>query len=506
MREVPASVGQPGSSLFAKFRDLAKEGAIYGTGSMAQRLAALVLLPLYTTVLSSAEYGILGLVLITGQIAEIVFALGLRASLFRSFYDYDDEKARRVVVSTVLILTAGSGLLLLFGGVVFADDLAALVLGDRQYASYFVLLTIITACSLFNETALALLRARHQPVKYAVLQLLFFLTKVALIVYFVAGRDWGVRGVLVGYVTAALVFAVVFFWFIRDSLLLGFSRSEARKMAGYGGPLVLVGLFGFVSTYVDRYVLKYYADLHEVGLYTLGYQLGMLMVVVLVTPSKLVWGPMFLSVKDDNNFKEFCAKALTYLMFVGGFVFLAVALLSKELLRIMADPEFWEAYTVVPIIAITYLLWGARTVLEVGVLLKRKTGAIAWYMFAGAAINVGLNFAWIPRHGMMGAAYATLVSFAVVITIDCVYNRKLYPIDYEWKRITKLGLTLAVAFATGYFYAVEGLYLSIAFKVGIILAYPFVLLLLGFYQPEEITALRRAARGLATSLRRRHPR
>ena len=88
-------------SLYDTFKKTGKQGIIYGIGSVTQRLSAIILIPLYTTVLLSEEYGTLGLLLISGHIALTFFSLGLRSSLFRSFYDYDDDHNRKIVISTI---------------------------------------------------------------------------------------------------------------------------------------------------------------------------------------------------------------------------------------------------------------------------------------------------------------------------------------------------------------------------------------------------------------------
>jgi len=492
----------PDLSLFKKFKTVGKHGILYGTGSVARQLAAIVLIPLYTRVLTSADYGMLGLIIITGQIAGTVFALGLRSGLLRSFYDYTEDAPRKVVISTVLFLTAANSIILFLCGLLFCGYLSAQLFGSREYRFYIILIISSAVLDMFNQIVFAVFRARQKPGKFISLQMLFFLIKVCVIIYLVAIKGWAVKGVLVGQLTANGIAAFVLFWSVRNYIVPKFSLFEAHKMIRYGAPLVLVGIFGFVSTYIDRYILNFYVNLNKVGLYTLAYQLGMLMVVLLVTPVKQVWGPIFLSVKDHYNFEKFCAKSLTYLVVIGGFVFLPIALLSKELLYIMSSPEYWDAYTVIPIIAFTYLIWSTRSVLEVGILLKRRTMAIASYTLMGAAINIFLNIILIPRYGMTGAACATLVSFTATIIVDYIYNRRLFKIEYEWRRIAKAYIAIGIIFSAGYFYIIDNIYLSIAFKAVIIMLYPFLLLLLGFYENQEIARAKEVIHAVVKSFRR----
>jgi O-antigen/teichoic acid export membrane protein len=490
MPEVSEHVSPARQSLAQTFTRVGRQGLVYGTGSIVQHLAAFVLLPLYTSALTTAEYGTLGLVLVTGQIAATIAALGLRPGLFRSYYDHAAEADRRTLIATVVYLTVGSSVLLCLLGIGSAAYLSEWILGTRAHALYFVLITLSAAGNCFGEIGFAVFRVRQQPAHFVVARLVVFLLRVGLVIYFVAVRGWGVFGVLLGYVLADAVSAAILLYQVREQVVLRFSWLEARKTLHFGAPLVLVGLFGFVSTYADRYILNALTSRSDVGLYTLAYQFGMLMVIVLITPVKLVWGPAFLSIKDQENFHQVCALALTYVMFLGGFLFLGIALLSEEVLQLIADPEFWAAYRIIPIIALTYLIWSARSLLEVGVQLARRTSAIAVLTLIGGGLNVGLNLLLIPGFGIMGAACATLISFSLVIIIDYLYNRRLVRIDYEWARIARVYLTVGVLLIGGSLLSPANVYLSAAVKLALIAAYPLLLLLLGFYRRGEIAQIK----------------
>ena len=473
------------STLTSKFTTLGKESSMYAAGSVIGRLAGIVLIPLYTSVLASSEYGIMGLVIITGQIAGVLFALGLRAAMLRSYYDHEDGLSRITIISTSIVITIISGAVLLALSFVISGPLSGHLFGTAEYGSFFVLVLSYAVTEMFSQLALEVFRARRKPGRFVVFQTLSLILRTGIIVYLVAYKHWGIKGVLAGQLIASVIVTVIMFWFIRDCLVPRFSQADARKMLRYGGPLIFVGIFGFVSNYIDRYILNHYVTLEEVGLYTLAYQLGMLINVMLIAPLKRVWGPAFLSAKDHDNCKDFCAKAFTYVIAIAGFVFLGVSLLSKELLLMISDPQYWDSYKVIPIIALTYAIWSTRSIIEVGVVIKRKTAVIAIYTFIGAAINIVLNIIMIPRYGMTGAAWATLISFVVTLAIDYAYNRKLFRIEYEWARVAKVSLISALLFSAGYFYVIDNIWLSIAFKAGLLILYPVMFFVIGFFEDPE---------------------
>jgi len=491
------------STLGRKFRVFAQQGVLYGAGSIVGRLAGIILIPLYTRLLATSEYGILGLIVMTGQIAGVVFALGLRPGMMRSFYDYDRDEPRKVVISTVIFLTAVNSIVLLVCGLLLSVFLSKAFFGGSQYQLYFTLIIASTVCDMFNLLAFAVFRARQEAKKFVLFQTLSLLLRAGIIIYLVAAAGWGIKGVIAGQLIANGIFTVVLLGLIKKHIVARFSMPEARKMIRYGTPLVFVGIFGFVLNYLDRFFLNYYVTLEEVGLYTLAYQFGMLVNILLIGPLKRLWGPAFLSVKEDDNFSRFCAKSLTYVIAIAGFVFLGVALLSKEVLILISSEAYWDSYTVIPIIALTYAIWSARSLVEVGVVLKRKTSAIAFYTLIGAVLNIDLNLILIPQYGMAGAAWATLISFVITLGIDYAYNRSLFRIEYEWARLIKICAVVAVVFSAGYLYEISNLYLSIAFKLGIIVVlYPLGLLLLRFFDEPETARIKKTLGAVAGHLRR----
>ncbi len=477
-------------TLFELFSELGKHGAIYGLSSIVNGLTAFLLIPLYTTVLPSADYGTLGLIVLTGQIGGLLFGLSLTSSLSRSFYDYSTFKEQQTVVSTAIGVILVSGSLMLVLSTLFAGDLSNWLFSHRSFAPYFIVVAVYTLLTLLNETAFVIFRLQKRSTLFAIMRFVSFLVEISVIIYLVAFREMGIWGVLIGRLAASLGILLPLAWLLRKFISVRLSAVEARKMIRYGFPLTLAGVSGFVFIYIDRYFLNYYINLGEVGVYTLANQFGIVMNILLIAPIKMVWGPMFLSIKENDNFTLFCARALTYIVLLGGVLFLSLSLLAREAIRLMSTPEYWSAYSVVPIIALTYWIWSTRSVIEVGVAIKRQTLFVAANSFMGATINVLLNIVLVPSFGMTGAAYATLITYMAMIGVDYVYNQRLLPIGYEWVRLGKISLASALLFGIGYFLIFNNILLSIGFKLALVGSYPCILWVMGFFEPVEVRRLR----------------
>ena len=117
-------------------------------------------------------------------------------------------------------------------------------------------------------------------------------------------------------------------------------------------------------------------------------------------------------------------------------------------------------------------------------------GVIGSYTAKGrgpdSTLNIGLNFWLIPAYGMLGAAYATLAAYALLLLVRTWNAQKLYPVPYQWRRVGMVLVAAGVLTALG-----KLLPTSLPLAIGLTLVYPLSLGVLGFYSPLERARLRR---------------
>jgi O-antigen/teichoic acid export membrane protein len=489
------------TSLYEKFKETGKHGIIYGIGAVIEKTITFILLPLYTTRFSASDYGILGLLNITGTLIATVFTIGINYGLLRSYYDYRDERNRKGVISTAFFILLISGFVLLVIGFIFSGKFSIVLFDTTNYRLHFIIIVITSFFNVINVIPFVVFRVKKYSLRFIICQIIFLLIGIGLIIYLVNYREWGVMGALVGNLAMAFITCVTLYIYIRKEIICKFVKIEFKNMLLMGIPLIPANISIFVVSAIDRYFLNYYSTTHEVGLYNLAYNFGNIITVLLATPISLIWPAMYLSVKEDKDAKEFYSRSLVYFLGVSLFLFLGVALLAKEIIQIVSNKEFWDAYLVLPILVLTYSFWSLRKIINVAIILKRKTEGSAYINIIGAGIAIGLNFLLVPRYGMLGAAYATFITYVIVILLMFLYNQKLMRLNYEWKRILKLLSATGVIFFIGYFIRFDNLILSIVFKIIIILLFPILLYLLRFYTNGEIQKIKEIFKSVLIKLK-----
>jgi O-antigen/teichoic acid export membrane protein len=143
----------------------------------------------------------------------------------------------------------------------------------------------------------------------------------------------------------------------------------------------------------------------------------------------------------------------------------------------------------VPPLAFAAAVFGGYIVMAIGVGRSRRT-QFNWVVTGGAALlNVVLNLALIPSYGMMGAAIATLAAYALMFVGMTLNAQRVYPVPYQWRRVVTVLGAAATLTVVG-----KALDLPLGAYLAIVVSYPLVLLLLGFYLPGELRVVRRRLR------------
>jgi O-antigen/teichoic acid export membrane protein len=250
-------------------------------------------------------------------------------------------------------------------------------------------------------------------------------------------------------------------------------------------PLLPTALLLWATNFSDRFFLVKLADTEEVGLYSVGVRIASPMVLML-TAFRNAWPAFAYSIEDEAEAKRTYAWVLTYLVAITAWVATGLGLLAPWLVGWLAADPFASASRVVPLLAFSAVAFSGYIVVAIGVGRARRTQFNWVVAAAGAAVNVALNLALIPRYGMLGAAIATLAAYATMFVGMAWWAQRIYPVRYQWRRVVTAMLAGAGLVVVGKLVG-GGLPVAVALS----LAYPFALVPLGFFLPAERRAVRR---------------
>jgi len=472
-------------SLAFQIRRLARHSAIYGFGGILSRLLAVFLLPLYTSYLGPRGFGKIEIITALTTVVVIVLSAGISSAFFRFYFDSKDPDRRILIVRTTFWFTMGMATLGLVVGVAFAGSISHLLrLGNDPW---LVRAGAVGLWAQMNYAQLTnLFRVEERSVQFVIASVTNILITVGATVLLVVGLHKGATGAVVGNFIGTLVVYVALLGYRRYQLGLQFDRKLLREMNRFGLPLIPSALALWAITFIDRLFVNAYKGLAEAGVYSLAVRTSSVVVFVIIA-FRLAWPAFAYSIEDDAAAKRTYSFVLTYLLFICCWISIALGALAPWIVRILApsQPAFYRADEAVGVLAFAATAYAGYTVLAIGIGRARQT-QFNWIISGiAAALNIALNFALIPPYGMMGAAVSTAAAYVALFVGMALNSQRVYPVPYQWRRVLTLSAVAIALTAVGYELR------SFPVSIALCLAYPLLLLPLGFYLPAERARLRR---------------
>jgi O-antigen/teichoic acid export membrane protein len=476
---------------------LAQDTVIYGGTRVVLKSLAFLLVPLYAHYLTPAEFGILELILATAALVDVF--INLPGTLARFYFDRDDRQWRRRVITTFLAIEASYPAVLIGALIIFSDRLADGVLGSTTYAAFFVIALCDVYLTNVVDVPMSLCRLRRKPLTFAFYSLTRGLTQIVLSVLLVAVWHFGVKGILIAsLVSVCVAFVLTSREYIHD-LTRRFESGLLRDMLAFAWPTVLTALAFYTLTLVDRFFVSAFHGKEATGLYGVAFRYAQV-VAVGVFAFRMGWPQWHFSWLHSGRHPEMVARGATHYFFGIGALAVLVSLWIRPLFLLIMPDRYLDATLAVPPLALAGVAAGAFTVFAVGFNVTKRMRLLSVIAVVGAAAAIGLYFLLVPPFSYVGAAWGTAAAMGILALMAGVAGQRIYPVPWDARRIgLALGLTLALALAALALDAWVGAAVSLPLRVALTLAYPLVLVSLGYFTRDEL-AKARAAIG---SLRRR---
>ncbi len=476
--------------MIGSVRKFFQQSVVYTLGNILRKSLSFLIVPVVTRFMPASEYGVYALLMALNAWLTEIYHLGLGTAVTRIYFDFRDQELRKRYLGSiwafVTIFTFVLSLLLtLVGRPVFAR-----VLRDIPFWPHVLLVVWATFFGMFGLLPYVVLRIREETWKFVLIVVGNALGSGGLSILFVVVFRLQALGMVLAVFVTTIVFMGIFGFLLRGMISLklrGYPVLQwLRSSLVYGIPIVLLELGWVVLESSDRFLLQHYLSLETVGLYSLGYALSK--VINYVTDSvELAWAPFFYRTAAEQSAEApgIFAYAASYycgLLIVLG---LAVVLFRHQFVAVMAPREYWGAVQVTPVIVLASVFRGLYNIPARGLMQEKRTHYFPGIVFAGAGINVLLNVLFIPRFGMMGAAWATAIAHAVMLVVTFVVSQRTYPIPYELGRIGKLVGAAGIILAAGELLPAPNGMLGLAYRSALFLSFPLLLYWFGFFGRAE---------------------
>lgn len=478
--------------MLQKLKQTAKQTIIYSLGNISSKLIGFVLLPLYTSFLSTQEYGIFAILEVTATIMVAVCSFKLSTAMMRWC---STEKSEYKTKSILFTTYTSAFLIIVFLNIIlqpFRNSFSILFFGNSQYQQYFLILLLSVSFEILNLFSFDLIRLKERSVFYILISITRLSTILILNIYFIKYLSLGVKGILLSQLIGNALITIITLPVLIKNMVFKFYYQELKKMLKYGIPLVFSTISMMLLTMGDRFIIKYFLNYSEVGIYSLGYKIASVVNVLIIQSFQTGFLPIAYKNFDKPDAQRFFSKTLTYYTFILVISSLGLSLFAKEIIELFSkSQEYNVAYTIVPYISLAFVFKGIQYIYSLGLHFTKKTKYNAYIVLSAAILNFVLNFILIPKFGIYGAASATVVSWLLMSTAFYKYSFRFYKVRYEQRNIFLL-ISIGIGFyLLSLLFQNTAFYLRIILKSFLIIAFPVILWVFRFYEKAEIDVLKK---------------
>ena len=491
-------------------KSLAKDTAIYGMSSIVGRFINWCLVPLYTVMFSTGEYGVVTYIYSITALVMIVLTYGMETGFFRFANPRGDNGSEAAdpmeVYSTSLISLAVSSTIFLGLVIIFLGPVAEL-LHCPANPSFAWLMAATVALDAFTAIPFAFLRFSNKALRFAALRLLNIGVNIVLNIFFILICPWLYRQVPatvdwfynpdygIGYIFLSNFVASAITLLTLLPELRGFRwRFDGalwRRMLSYSAPLLVLGIAGIMNQTVDKILLPYLVPdktsaMQQLGIYGANYKIAIVM-VMFIQAFRFAYEPFIFSQNRDKGSDKLAVYALAMKWFVifAMVIFLAV-MFYLDFLRYFISPRYFSGLKVVPVIMVAEFFFGVFFNLSLWYKLTDRTRWGMWFSLMGLAITLALNIALVPRIGYMGCAWAALGCYGTMMTVSYLIGRAKYPIDYGVGRLFFYFVTAMALYLLAVALTVPSQWINIPLRTILLAAYIAAALKIEGVKPHDL--------------------
>lgn len=415
-------------------KGLLKDASLYSMSSFLARGFSLITVPIYTRILTPADYGALDLLLSLTLFAPTIIGACLDQAVARFYIAEKDINEKKKIASTVIFYNA-IALVIIIPLAMTASGFLSISWLDGQVSAgtvmlFFGYIVIHNIYYVANNQLKYLFLAK----KFAICAVGNTIVSTALSLLFIVYFRWGVFGIFLGWTISQAIFAILSLYFGREAYALTFSTPLLRKMLHYSMPLIPGSIAFFAIQWVDRYAINEFHGLAAAGIYGIGARLASLVKLFLMG-FQGAWNPFVMKHFPDDGAGEIFQRVFNYFLFATISIMMFLSLFGKEALLVLTTAEFSAGFVVVPLLVLSALLSSVGGYFTFGIQIAQKT-RLRLYLNVGVLfVNIALNLALIPILGIVGAALATALSYMCMAIVGMIISQRLYPVPYRWGRI-----------------------------------------------------------------------
>jgi len=428
---------------------LTKAFSFYSLSNAISAITAFGILAFYTKCLPPEDFGKISLMWVFVIITSMIIDGRLNTAFCIKYYKVTkEENIKNVYTILTYNLIVFSIVYLIF---LSHPSLFQKILGIQIIIADLNVIFILILFMIIGNFYTSFLIVSQKPKSFFFIKLGFnVILIISSLIFLIVLRD-GYVSYLKAYLVSYFIVAVIglkFFFINYKPYKKGFiSLPNLKNLLKIGLPLVPDGIMLMLLIWADRYILNLYVGLAIIGVYSVGYNFSSVINRFIVTPFGQAISPVIFKqfANSLDEYKKTLARIFKYYWLAMFTLAIGYFVILREVYQLIIGIEYIEGYNIIAIVLFGIIISGNSP--GSTVIMKEKTGKIFLFTAISVFVNIGLNFAFIPRYGMYGAAIATLFSYILQYVMIFIYSQRLVYVIYDYKFVFKSSFICLFFFA-----------------------------------------------------------
>jgi O-antigen/teichoic acid export membrane protein len=406
-----------------------KDAATYTLVTFITGLGSFLMVPLFWSKLSPADYGIIAISEIIGGFFGGIAGLSLDQSQTRFYHEWPKDE-RKQNTGTLWLASWGSTIVI---GIIISFLLFALshyIFPEIDFYPFVFYGLIISVIGSFSSFPFATIRIMQLTKVYAWFRLTGFGIGIGLQIVFILFLDKGVIGYFYASIISGVIMLVMLTFLMINLTKIKFRFADLHEPLVFSLPMIPSTLIGNITGQVDRFLLQHYVDLNTLGIYSVSLRFAGL-VNQLHAALKLSYGPFayktLIEAKDTG--KIILSKMTTFYLFPLFVLVFATSIFIDDFIILTNQQTYKQIIDVVPFLAYITLISCLYIYIAPGIVLSKRTKLLIVPVLGHLIILIVIGLLLLPYFGIFGLLITKFVAGTTFLLVSLIISNRVY----DWR-------------------------------------------------------------------------